>query len=174
MIIPHRKANITCNQEVLVLEDAHIQVFLLGTYYQIMYGTDIYNGKNKHITIDTLEELLNELKEGKFSANLTSKKKLSLIKFSRNNRPAFAIGEEPLGKIRGHDIELYLDVERPYPPILKQTPYTEILETRKGAETHVDELLDMDVIRNIGHNEIVEVTTPVLITWHYLKSTLCG
>ncbi|MBW0472728.1 hypothetical protein O181_012443 [Austropuccinia psidii MF-1] len=32
----------------------------------------------------------------------------------------------------------------------------------------------MDVIRKIGHNEIVEITTPVLITWHDEKSRLCG
>ncbi|MBW0593596.1 hypothetical protein O181_133311 [Austropuccinia psidii MF-1] len=32
----------------------------------------------------------------------------------------------------------------------------------------------MDVIRKIGHNEIVEITTPVLITWHDGKSRLCG
>ncbi|MBW0555837.1 hypothetical protein O181_095552 [Austropuccinia psidii MF-1] len=32
----------------------------------------------------------------------------------------------------------------------------------------------MDVIRNIGHNEIVEITTPVLITWHEGKSRFCG
>ncbi|MBW0477021.1 hypothetical protein O181_016736 [Austropuccinia psidii MF-1] len=32
----------------------------------------------------------------------------------------------------------------------------------------------MDVIRKAGHNEIVEITTPFLITWHYGKSRLCG
>ncbi|MBW0488219.1 hypothetical protein O181_027934 [Austropuccinia psidii MF-1] len=32
----------------------------------------------------------------------------------------------------------------------------------------------MDVIRKIGHNEIVEITTPVFITWHDGKSRLCG
>ncbi|MBW0514037.1 hypothetical protein O181_053752 [Austropuccinia psidii MF-1] len=32
----------------------------------------------------------------------------------------------------------------------------------------------MDVIRQIGHNEIVEITTPVLITWNDGKSRLCG
>ncbi|MBW0477308.1 hypothetical protein O181_017023 [Austropuccinia psidii MF-1] len=32
----------------------------------------------------------------------------------------------------------------------------------------------MDVIRKIGHNEIVEITTPVLITWHDVKSRLSG
>ncbi|MBW0467475.1 hypothetical protein O181_007190 [Austropuccinia psidii MF-1] len=91
----------------------------------------------------------------------------------RKNRPAFAIGEELLGKIGCHDIELNLDVERPYPPMLRGPPYPESLETRKGIEKHINELLDMDVIRKIGHNEIVEITTPVLITWHDGKSRLC-
>ncbi|MBW0547887.1 hypothetical protein O181_087602 [Austropuccinia psidii MF-1] len=82
----------------------------------------------------------------------------------RKNRSAFAIGEEPLGKIRGHDIELYLDLERPYAPMLSRPPYLACLETRKEIEKHINELLDMDVTRNILHNEIVEITTPVLIT----------
>ncbi|MBW0493775.1 hypothetical protein O181_033490 [Austropuccinia psidii MF-1] len=32
----------------------------------------------------------------------------------------------------------------------------------------------MDFIKDIAHNEIVEVATPVLITWHDAKSRLCG
>ncbi|MBW0463857.1 hypothetical protein O181_003572 [Austropuccinia psidii MF-1] len=32
----------------------------------------------------------------------------------------------------------------------------------------------MDFIRRIGHNEIVKITTPVLITWHHGRSRLCG
>ncbi|MBW0488829.1 hypothetical protein O181_028544 [Austropuccinia psidii MF-1] len=92
----------------------------------------------------------------------------------RKNRPAFAIGEEPLCKIRIHDIELYLDVERPYPPMLRRPPYPASLETRKEIEKHINELLDMDVIRKIGNNKIVEITTPVLITWNDGQSRLCG
>ncbi|MBW0494865.1 hypothetical protein O181_034580 [Austropuccinia psidii MF-1] len=42
-IIPHRKGNIRLNSEFVVLEDSHIQCFLLGTYYQRLYGIDIYN-----------------------------------------------------------------------------------------------------------------------------------
>ncbi|MBW0460536.1 hypothetical protein O181_000251 [Austropuccinia psidii MF-1] len=192
IIIPHRKFNIRLNPEFVVPDDAHIQGILLGTDYQSMYGIDIYNSKNSPITIgtnkekkfsldiyqisaqDPLEELLNELREGQFSTTLTSKQRLSLLKMLRKNRPAFSIGEEPLAKIRGHDIEINLDVERPYPPMLRRPPYAESLETRKEIEKHINELLDMDVIRKIGHNEIVEITTPVLITWHDGKSRLCG
>ncbi|MBW0534556.1 hypothetical protein O181_074271 [Austropuccinia psidii MF-1] len=190
-IIPYKKGNIRLNSELVVLDDAHIQGFLLGMDYQRMYGIDIYNSKNRQITIgnnkekkfsldiyqisahDPLEEVLNEFGEGQFSTTLTSKQKLSLLKSLRKNRPAFAIGEEPLGKIRGHDIKLYLDVERPYPPMLRRPPYKASLEIRKEIEKHINELLDMDVIRKIGHNEIVEITTPVLIAWNDGKSRLC-
>ncbi|MBW0482487.1 hypothetical protein O181_022202 [Austropuccinia psidii MF-1] len=65
-------------------------------------------------------------------------------------------------------------MERPYPPMLRRPPYPESLEARKEIEKHINELLDMNVIRKIGHNEIVEITTPVMITWHYGKSRLCG
>ncbi|MBW0492977.1 hypothetical protein O181_032692 [Austropuccinia psidii MF-1] len=92
----------------------------------------------------------------------------------RKNRPALAIVEEPFAKIRGHDIELSLDVEIPYPPMLRRPPYPASLETRREIVKHINELQDMDVIRKIGQNEIVEITTPVLITWHYGKSRLFG
>ncbi|MBW0502500.1 hypothetical protein O181_042215 [Austropuccinia psidii MF-1] len=182
IIIPHRKGNIRLNPEFLVLDDAHIKEFLLGTDYQMMYGIDIQNRKKRHITIgtnkekkfsldiyqryaqDSLEELMNELRQGQFSTTLNSKQKLSLLKMLSNNRPAFSIGEESLGKIRGCDIELNLDVEIPYPPILRRPPYPESLETRKGIEKHINELLQREFIMKIGHNEIVEITTPVLIT----------
>ncbi|MBW0464383.1 hypothetical protein O181_004098 [Austropuccinia psidii MF-1] len=92
----------------------------------------------------------------------------------RKNSPALAIGEEPLGKTRGHDIELYPDVERPYPSMLRRPPYPVIVETRKEIEKHINELLGINVIRKIGHNEIVEITTLVFITWHYGKYKLRG
>ncbi|MBW0567544.1 hypothetical protein O181_107259 [Austropuccinia psidii MF-1] len=152
IIIPHRKGYISLNQEFVVLDDAQIQGFLLGTGYQRMYGIDIYTSKNRHNTIGTnkekkisldiyqisthepLEELLNEFREGKVSTTLTSKQKLSLLKMLRKNRPAFAFGEEPLGKIKRHDIELYLGVGRPYPPMLRRPPYPATLKTRKKVK----------------------------------------
>ncbi|MBW0479616.1 hypothetical protein O181_019331 [Austropuccinia psidii MF-1] len=157
-----------------------------------MYGIDIYNSKNRHITIgtnkeknmsldiyqrsaqDSLEELLNEFTACQFGTILTSKQKLCLLKILRRNGPAFAIGEEPLGKIRGHDIQLHLDLERPYLPMLRRPPYPKCLETMKEIKKHINKLLDMDVIKKIGLNEIVEITTNVLITWHDEKSRLCG
>ncbi|MBW0488950.1 hypothetical protein O181_028665 [Austropuccinia psidii MF-1] len=52
-IIPYRKGNIRLNPEFVVLTDAHIQGFLMGTDYQKMHGIDIYKSKNRHIAIGT-------------------------------------------------------------------------------------------------------------------------
>ncbi|MBW0548418.1 hypothetical protein O181_088133, partial [Austropuccinia psidii MF-1] len=149
IIIPHTKGNIRLNPELVVLDDTHIQGFLLGTDYQRTYGIDIYNIQNRHITIgtnkekkfsldisqrssqDPQEELLNEFREGQFSSTLTSEQKLSLLKMLRKKRPEFAIDDGSLVKIKGHDIELYMDVERPYPPMLRRPTYPASQETRK-------------------------------------------
>ncbi|MBW0583232.1 hypothetical protein O181_122947 [Austropuccinia psidii MF-1] len=56
IIIPHRKGNIRLNPEFVVPQDAHTKGFLLGTDYQKMYGIDIYNSTNRHITICTNKE----------------------------------------------------------------------------------------------------------------------
>ncbi|MBW0517588.1 hypothetical protein O181_057303 [Austropuccinia psidii MF-1] len=56
IIIPHKKGNIRLNAELVVLDDAHTQGFLLETDYQRMYGIEIYNSKNRHITIGTNKE----------------------------------------------------------------------------------------------------------------------
>ncbi|MBW0474378.1 hypothetical protein O181_014093 [Austropuccinia psidii MF-1] len=56
IIIPHRKGNIRLNTEFVVLEDAHIERFFQGTDSHRMYGIDIYNSKNRHITIGTNKE----------------------------------------------------------------------------------------------------------------------
>ncbi|MBW0472354.1 hypothetical protein O181_012069 [Austropuccinia psidii MF-1] len=179
-LLPTRAKNFTSSSGKMKLIGTIIKVIIIPHRKEQAYYHWYQKGKEISLDIypisthEPLEELLNEFRQGQFSTTLTSKQKLSLLKILRNNRPPFAIGEEPLGKIRGHDEELYLDVERPYPPMLRRPPYPESLETRKEIEKHINEFLEIDFIRKIGHNEIVEITTPVLITWHNVKSRLCG
>ncbi|MBW0488155.1 hypothetical protein O181_027870 [Austropuccinia psidii MF-1] len=81
IIIPHSKGNTRLNPEFVVLDDAHIHSFLLGTDYLRIYGIEIYNSKNRNSTIgtnkekklsldiykisaqDPLEEIMNEFRE---------------------------------------------------------------------------------------------------------------
>ncbi|MBW0523488.1 hypothetical protein O181_063203 [Austropuccinia psidii MF-1] len=67
-----------------------------------------------------------------------------------------------------------LNVERPYPPLLRRPAYPASPRAREELESHIDELMKLGVLRNLGHNEEVEVTTTVIITWHNDKSRMIG
>ncbi|MBW0542059.1 hypothetical protein O181_081774 [Austropuccinia psidii MF-1] len=78
--------------------------------------------------------------------------------------------KEPLGAIIGHEVDIILNIERPYPPLLRRTAYPASLKSREALETRIKELSDLGVIRKFGHNEEVEITTPVIVAWHNGKS----
>ncbi|MBW0565078.1 hypothetical protein O181_104793 [Austropuccinia psidii MF-1] len=81
-------------------------------------------------------------------------------------REAFASDNKPPGAIKGHEVDIMLNVERPYPPLLRRTSYPASPRAREALESHINELMKLEVLRKVGHNEEVEVTTPVIITWH--------
>ncbi|MBW0505527.1 hypothetical protein O181_045242 [Austropuccinia psidii MF-1] len=89
-------------------------------------------------------------------------------------RGAFASDNEPLGPIEGHEVDIILNVERPYPPLLRRAAYQDSPRARQALETHINELMKLGFHRNIEHNEEVEVTTPVIITWNNDKSRMVG
>ncbi|MBW0567873.1 hypothetical protein O181_107588 [Austropuccinia psidii MF-1] len=56
-----------------------------------------------------------------------------------------------------------LNVERPYPPLLRRPSYPDSARAREALEIPINELMKLGVLRNVGHNEEVEVTTPLII-----------
>ncbi|MBW0475546.1 hypothetical protein O181_015261 [Austropuccinia psidii MF-1] len=67
-----------------------------------------------------------------------------------------------------------LNVERPYPPLLRISDYPGSPRAREELESHISELMKLGVLRKAGHNEEVEVTTPVIITLHNDESSMVG
>ncbi|MBW0562455.1 hypothetical protein O181_102170 [Austropuccinia psidii MF-1] len=100
------------------------------------------------------------------------KEKLIDLLFKYKN--AFATDKEPLGAIIGHDVDIIINVEKPYPPLIKRQAYPASPRARESLEVHIKEIMDLGVLRNLGHNEKVEVTTPVIITWHNGESRMVG
>ncbi|MBW0586019.1 hypothetical protein O181_125734 [Austropuccinia psidii MF-1] len=100
--------------------------------------------------------------------------KEELIEILFQYREAFASDNEPLGAIKGHEVDIMLNVERPYPPLLRRPHYPASPRAREALESHINELMKLGVLRKAGHNEEVEVTTPVIITWHNDKSRMVG
>ncbi|MBW0584773.1 hypothetical protein O181_124488 [Austropuccinia psidii MF-1] len=85
-----------------------------------------------------------------------------------------ASDKEPLGVIIGHEVDIILNIERPYPPLLRRPAYPVSPKSREALETNIKELLDLGVIRKVGHNEEVERTTPVIVELHNGKSRMVG
>ncbi|MBW0552251.1 hypothetical protein O181_091966 [Austropuccinia psidii MF-1] len=100
--------------------------------------------------------------------------KEELIEILVQYRDAFFSDNEPLGAIKGHKVEIMLNVERPYPPPLRRPAYPAGPRSREALENHINELMKLGVLKRVGHNEEVEVTTPVIITWHNDKSSMVG
>ncbi|MBW0464479.1 hypothetical protein O181_004194 [Austropuccinia psidii MF-1] len=71
-------------------------------------------------------------------------------------------------------MEIILNVERPYPPLLRSPSYPVSPRARQALETHIVELMKLGILSKVGHNEEVEFPTPVIITWHNDKSKMVG
>ncbi|MBW0559318.1 hypothetical protein O181_099033 [Austropuccinia psidii MF-1] len=89
------------------------------------------------------------------------KEKLIYLLFKYKN--AFETDKEPLGAIIGHEVDIILNVENPDPPLLRRPAYPASLRAGEALEVHIKELMDLGVLRKVGHNEQVEVTTPVIM-----------
>ncbi|MBW0576582.1 hypothetical protein O181_116297 [Austropuccinia psidii MF-1] len=100
------------------------------------------------------------------------KEKLIDLLFKYKN--AFATDKEPLGAIIGNEVDIILNVEKPYPPLLRRPAYPASPRAREALEVHIKALMDLVVLRKVGNNEQLEVTTPVFITWHNGKSRMIG
>ncbi|MBW0550125.1 hypothetical protein O181_089840 [Austropuccinia psidii MF-1] len=100
------------------------------------------------------------------------REKLIYLLFQYKN--AFATDKEPLGAIIGHGVDIILNVEKSYPAPLIRPAYPASPRGREALEAHIKELMDLGVLRKLGHNEQVKVTTPFIITWHNGKSRMVG
>ncbi|MBW0551307.1 hypothetical protein O181_091022 [Austropuccinia psidii MF-1] len=168
------------------------QHFRIGNYYLNIHGIDINNHKdryftigenkrqkfalppeNREITIIRQVENVNketfvsdQFIEAQSSPELTSEIKEELIESLFQYREAFASENEPIGAMKGHEVDIILNVEKLYPPLLRRPAYPASPGAREALESCINEPMKLGVLRKVGHNEEVEVTTPAIITWH--------
>ncbi|MBW0513218.1 hypothetical protein O181_052933 [Austropuccinia psidii MF-1] len=61
------------------------------------------------------------------------------VLYTYNN--SFASDNEPLGAIKGHEVDITLNIDRPYPPVLRQPAYPASSRAREALEKHIQELI---------------------------------
>ncbi|MBW0501787.1 hypothetical protein O181_041502 [Austropuccinia psidii MF-1] len=115
-----------------------------------------------------------QLSEAEISPYLTDKQENELSALSYDHKEAFASNKEPLGVIIGYEFDIILNIKRPYTTLLRRPAYPASPKSREALEIHIKELLDLGVIRKVGHNEEVEITTPVIMEWHNGKCRMVG
>ncbi|MBW0523243.1 hypothetical protein O181_062958 [Austropuccinia psidii MF-1] len=200
MIFPHPAGSIRLQVEFVVMNNFTSQHFILGNHYLNIYGIDIKNHKDRYFTIgenkrqkfafppekreiNVIRQVKNvnkenfvsyQLIEAQTSTELTLEMKEELAEMPFQYREAFASDNEPLGDIKGHEVDIMLNFEKPHPPLLRRPAYPASPRAREALEIHIDDLVKLGVLRKVGHNDKVEVKTPVIITWHSDKSRMVG
>ncbi|MBW0465928.1 hypothetical protein O181_005643 [Austropuccinia psidii MF-1] len=61
----------------------------------------------------------------------------------------FATDKEPLGSIIGHEVDIILNVEKPYPPLLRRPGYPESPRAREALEVHIKQSMDLGALRKL-------------------------
>ncbi|MBW0532554.1 hypothetical protein O181_072269 [Austropuccinia psidii MF-1] len=110
-----------------------------------------------------------ELNKVKITFNLTDKQESELYALLYGHKEAFASHKEPLGAIICDEVNIFLNIERPYTPLLKRPAYPASPKSRKALEIHIKEIIDYVVIRKLGNNEEVEITTQVIVACHNVE-----
>ncbi|MBW0563466.1 hypothetical protein O181_103181, partial [Austropuccinia psidii MF-1] len=55
--------------------------------------------------------------------HLTESQENGLYVLLYDHREEFSLDKEPLGAIIGHEVDIILNIERPYPPLLRRPAY---------------------------------------------------
>ncbi|MBW0519380.1 hypothetical protein O181_059095 [Austropuccinia psidii MF-1] len=200
LVFAHPEGSVRMKTEILVMDNCTSQNIILGNYYLNIYGIDINNHKDKYFTIgknkrqtfafsnmpkqtsvissveDTWKEefVANQLVEAQINPSLSPKMRHDLMDVLYTYKNAFASDNEPLGTIKGNKFDITVNIDRPYPPVLRRPAYPASPRAREALEKHIQELIQHGLLRKVGHNEEVEVATPVIIAENNNKSRIVG
>ncbi|MBW0461512.1 hypothetical protein O181_001227 [Austropuccinia psidii MF-1] len=152
VIFTEINGNLRITVEFVVMKNCSSTHFILGNDYLIMYGTDSHNNRDRYFTIgDNKNQKPSFLPfKRQIIVSKVAPVNLELEIFRSEEKEAFASDKEPLGAIIGHEVEIILNIERPDPPLLRRPAYPAISKSREALEIHIQQLLDLGVIRTLA------------------------
>ncbi|MBW0545265.1 hypothetical protein O181_084980 [Austropuccinia psidii MF-1] len=106
---------------------------------------------------DTYKEKFveNQLVEAPINPSLSQKMRHALIDVLYTYKNAFASDNEPLGAMKGNEVDITLNIDRPYPPVIRRTAYPASPRAREALDKCIQELMQLVVLRKVGHYEEV-------------------
>ncbi|POW13130.1 hypothetical protein PSHT_07866 [Puccinia striiformis] len=177
--------NIPMVMTFVVMKNMAARYFILGNDYLAHYKISLINNDRRQFSIGKrifdFDESINAVlpedspvrafdievnRDSKVAPDLTNEQLKGLLTTLSERKTAFATEDQPFGAIKGHEVEVTLTVEKPYPLALRKAPYPASPRNRQAIEEHVVLLTKMGILRKVGANEGVDITTPVIIAWH--------
>ncbi|MBW0502942.1 hypothetical protein O181_042657 [Austropuccinia psidii MF-1] len=181
LVSPHQAGSVRMKTEIVIMDSCTSQHIILGSDHFNIYGIDINNHKYRYFTIgenkrkknsfsnmpkqismisslkDTYKDEFvdNQLVQAQLNPSSSFKMRHDLIDVLYTYRNAFASDHEPLGAIEGHEVDITLNIDRKYPPVLRRQAYPASPSAREALEKHIQELIQLGVLRKLGHNEDV-------------------
>ncbi|MBW0497842.1 hypothetical protein O181_037557 [Austropuccinia psidii MF-1] len=199
-VFPGPAGSIRMKTEIVIMDNCTSKQLIIGNDYLNIYGIDINYHKDRYFTIgenkrqklafsnipkqisivsskkNTYKEefMANQLVEAQINLSLSPKMRHGLIDVLYTYNNSFASDNKPLSAIKGHEVDVTLNIDRPYPAGLRRPAYPASQRAREALEKHIQQLIQLGGLRKVGHNEEDEVTTPVIIAWHNDKSRMVG
>ncbi|MBW0507557.1 hypothetical protein O181_047272 [Austropuccinia psidii MF-1] len=200
LVFPHPSGSVRMKTDIVVMDNCTSQHIIPGNSHLNIYGINVNNHKYRYFTIgetkrqkfafssipkqisiissvkDTYREefVANQLVETQINSSLSPKMRHDLIDVLYTYQNAFGSDNEPLGSTKGNKVDVTLNIDRPYPPVLIRPAYPDSPRAREALEKHIEELMQLGVLRKVRHNEEVEVKATVIISWHNDKSSMVG
>ncbi|MBW0507780.1 hypothetical protein O181_047495 [Austropuccinia psidii MF-1] len=167
LVFPHPAGSVRMKTEIVVMNNFTSHHIILGNDYLNIYGIEINNHKDRYFTIgdnerqkfdfsnipkqisvvscveDTYKDefVSNQLVEAKIKPLLSPKMRNELVYVLYTYNNAFASDNEPLGSIRGNEVDITLNIDRPYPPVLRRPAYLASPRAREALAKHIQELI---------------------------------
>ncbi|MBW0591828.1 hypothetical protein O181_131543 [Austropuccinia psidii MF-1] len=106
---------------------------------------------------DTYNEefVANKLVEAQSNPSLSLKMRHDLIDVLFTYKNALASDNKPLGAIKGNEVDITRNNDRPYPPVIRRLAYPATPRDREAMEKHIQVLIQPGVLRKVAHNEEV-------------------
>ncbi|MBW0579925.1 hypothetical protein O181_119640 [Austropuccinia psidii MF-1] len=84
-----------------------------------------------------------QLVEEQINLSFSLKMRHELIDVLCTYNNASASDNEPLGAIKAHEVEITLNIDRPYPSVLRRPAYPAGPRAREALEKHIQELSNL-------------------------------
>ncbi|MBW0553784.1 hypothetical protein O181_093499 [Austropuccinia psidii MF-1] len=150
VIFSHINGNLRITVEFVAMENCTSTHFILGNDYLILYGMDLHNNKDRYFTTGDnkcqkfaflpfkrqitvknvspvnleLEKFESELlNAAQIRLHLSEKQENELSDLLYDNKEEFSSDKESLGEIIVHEVDITVNIERPYPSLLRRPAY---------------------------------------------------